>query len=176
MELEFKMQEWTYRTLPNKMYELVHNTGDLNKKGTGYLTDAESEMLTILNYLNFNEKTGITESMIAQIDKAIRDSANDSLQSDDMGSGSLKSTVSRNHMPVEDFVEQMNDVVKIPVGIVYYSEEDVEYTVNFQEPDKEMRSLKFSTLIECRKYLETLGLSVRMANHSDDRTLIETWI
>lgn len=176
MELEFKMQEWTYRTLPNKMYELVHNTGDLNKKGTGYLTDAESEMLTILNYLNFDEKTGITESMIAQIDKAIRDSANDTLQSEDMGSSKAGPIISHNHMPAKEFVEQMNDVVNVPAGTVYFSEDDVEYTVNYSKPGKPMESVKFGTLVECRKYLESLGCTVRMANRSEDPALIETWI
>ena len=39
---------------------------------TGYFTDSESEMLTILNYLNYGEKTNITDSMIEQIDLAIK--------------------------------------------------------------------------------------------------------
>ena len=38
----------------------------------GHFTDSESEMLTILNYLNYGEKTNITDSMIEQIDLAIK--------------------------------------------------------------------------------------------------------
>ena len=63
---------WDYRTLPNKMLELVKNVGDMQQEGTGYFTDSESEMLTILNYLNYGEKTNITDSMIEQIDLAIK--------------------------------------------------------------------------------------------------------
>ncbi len=172
MELEFKMQEWTYRTLPNKMYELVHNTGDLHKQGTGYLTDAESEMLTILNYLNFGEKTSITESMIAQIDKAIRDSAITGLNQDE---NALRK---RKHMPVSEFVTQMTDVAKTNVGVVYFKEENdsVDYTVDYYEPQKEKISRHFSTLVDSRKYLEKLGCSVRMASRTDDASVIETWI
>ena len=46
--------------------------GDMQQEGTGYFTDSESEMLTILNYLNYGEKTNITDSMIEQIDLAIK--------------------------------------------------------------------------------------------------------
>ncbi len=63
--------KWDYRTLPNKMLELVKNTGDMHQDGTGFYTDSESEMITILQYLNYGEKTGITESMIEQIETAI---------------------------------------------------------------------------------------------------------
>ncbi len=174
MELEFKMQEWTYRTLPNKMYELVHSTGDINKQGTGYLTDAESEMLTILNYLNFGEKTGITESMIAQIDQAIRDSAITSLHGDE-GKVRMKQ---RKYMPVAEFVEQMTEVVKTPVGVVYFKglEDTMGYTVIYYEPGKEPVAKKFQTILESRGYLEEAGCTVRMANRSEDEEVIETWI
>lgn len=64
--------QWDFRTLPNKMLELVKNTGDMHQEGTGYYTDSESEMITILSYLNYGEKTGITESMIEQIEDAIK--------------------------------------------------------------------------------------------------------
>ena len=47
-------------------------SGDMQQEGTGYFTDSESEMLTILNYLNYGEKTNITDSMIEQIDLAIK--------------------------------------------------------------------------------------------------------
>ncbi|MGN0391025.1 MAG: hypothetical protein ACI4L2_09460, partial [Wujia sp.] len=60
------------RTLPNKTLELVKNVGDMQQEGTGFFTDSESEMLTILNYLNYGEKTNITDSMIAQINLAIK--------------------------------------------------------------------------------------------------------
>lgn len=174
MELEFKLQEWTYRTLPNKMYELVHSTGDINKHGTGYLTDAESEMITILNYLNFGEKTGITESMIAQIDQAIRDSAITSLH----GEEEQIRIKPQKYMPVAEFVEQMTEVVKIPVGIVYFKDldDDMGYTVIYHEPGKNPVSKRFRTIIESRGYLENMGCSVRMANRSEEEEVVETWI
>ncbi len=81
--LEIKREEWSYITLPNKMYQLVKNTGDMNKIRVGYFTDAESEMLTILDYLNYGEKTNITESMIDQVDKVIREAAEEVINSDD---------------------------------------------------------------------------------------------
>lgn len=69
---DIESKPWDYRTLPNKMLELVKNVGDMQQEGTGYFTDSESEMLTILNYLNYGEKTNITDSMIEQIDLAIK--------------------------------------------------------------------------------------------------------
>lgn len=173
MELEFKMQEWSYRTLPNKMYELVHSTGDIHKIGTGYLTDAESEMLTILNYLNYGEKTGITESMIAQIDKAIRDSEITSLHGDD-----FKVKEQTGYMPVKDFVEQMITVVRIPVSVISYKEagEVTDYIVDYYAPGQPKKTKHFNTLIDSRKYVESKDLSVRMLNRSDDISVIETWI
>ena len=70
--LERKSNEWDYRTLPNKLLELVKTTGDMEQIGTGYYTDSESEMLIILAYLNYGERTNITESMIEQINQAIK--------------------------------------------------------------------------------------------------------
>lgn len=174
MELEFKMQEWSYRTLPNKMYELVHSTGDIHKIGTGYLTDAESEMLTILNYLNFGEKTGITESMIAQIDKAIRDSEITGLHGETAG----KNQQQTKYMPVMEFVEQMTTVVHIPVSVISYKEagEVTDYIVDYYAPGKDKQTKHFNTLIDSRKYVEELQCSVRMSNYSDDYSVIETWI
>ena len=64
--------KWDYRTLPNKLYELVKNLGDMKQAGTGYYTDTESEMLTVLAYLNYGEETNITESMKEQIDLAVK--------------------------------------------------------------------------------------------------------
>lgn len=70
--LERKTCEWDYRTLPNKLLELVKTTGDMEQIGTGYFTDSESEMLIILAYLNYGERTNITESMIEQISQAVK--------------------------------------------------------------------------------------------------------
>ena len=39
---------WDYRTLPNKMYEIVKNVGDMRQEGTGYFTDSEADMITVL--------------------------------------------------------------------------------------------------------------------------------
>ncbi len=69
--LERTTGPWDYRMLPNKMLELVKNTGNMEQAGTGYFVDSESEMLTILAYLNYGEKTNITESMREQIDQAV---------------------------------------------------------------------------------------------------------
>ena len=77
---DIESKPWDYRTLPNKMLELVKNVGDMQQEGTGYFTDSESEMLTILNYLNYGEKTNITDSMIEQIDLAIKTMEGRSLQ------------------------------------------------------------------------------------------------
>lgn len=63
---------WDYRYLPNKMLELVKNLGDMKQAGTGYFSDTESEMLTVLAYLNYGEETNITESMKEQIDSAVK--------------------------------------------------------------------------------------------------------
>lgn len=64
---DIESKPWDYRTLPNKMLELVKNVGDMQQEGTGYFTDSESEMLTILNYLNYGEKTNITDSMMNRL-------------------------------------------------------------------------------------------------------------
>ena len=69
--LEQTIGPWDYRVLPNKMLELVKNTGNMEQAGTGYFTDSESEMITILAYLNYGETTNITESMREQIDRAV---------------------------------------------------------------------------------------------------------
>ena len=58
--------------MPNKMLELVKNVGNMEQEGTGYFVDSESEMLTILAYLNYDEKTNITEGMREQIDLAVK--------------------------------------------------------------------------------------------------------
>ena len=58
--------------MPNKMLELVKNVGNMEQEGTGYFVDSESEMLTILAYLNYGETTNITESMREQLDNAVK--------------------------------------------------------------------------------------------------------
>ena len=69
--LERTVGPWDYRMQPNKLLELVKNTGNMEQEGTGYFVDNESEMLTILAYLNYGETTNITESMREQIDQAV---------------------------------------------------------------------------------------------------------
>ncbi len=69
--LERAIGPWDYRVMPNKMLELVKNVGNMEQEGTGYFVDNESEMLTILAYLNYRETTNITESMREQIDLAV---------------------------------------------------------------------------------------------------------
>ncbi len=70
--LERMIGPWDYRMMPNKMLELVKNVGNMEQEGTGYFVDSESEMLTILAYLNYDEKTNITEGMREQIDLAVK--------------------------------------------------------------------------------------------------------
>lgn len=70
--LERTVGPWDYRMLPNKMLELVKNIGNMEQEGTGYFVDSESEMLTILAYLNYGETTNTTESMREQIDQAVK--------------------------------------------------------------------------------------------------------
>lgn len=70
--LERTVGPWDYRMMPNKMLELVKNVGNMEQEGTGYFVDSESEMLTILTYLNYGETTNITESMREQLDNAVK--------------------------------------------------------------------------------------------------------
>lgn len=70
--LERVKKTWDYRVMPNKMLELVKNIGNMEQEGTGYYVDSESEMITILEYLNYSEITNITESMREQIDGAVK--------------------------------------------------------------------------------------------------------
>lgn len=64
--------DWEFRMLPNKLLELVKNVGNMEQKGTGLFMESESEMLTILNFLNFGDETNITEAMKEQVLKAIQ--------------------------------------------------------------------------------------------------------
>ena len=70
--LERTVGPWDYRMMPNKMLELVKNVGNMEQEGTGHFVDSESEMLTILAYLNYGETTNITESMREQLDNAVK--------------------------------------------------------------------------------------------------------
>lgn len=63
--------DWEYRMLPNKLLELVKNVGNMEQKGTGLFMESESEMITILNFLNFGDDSNITESMKDQVLEAI---------------------------------------------------------------------------------------------------------
>lgn len=69
--LERTIGPWDYKMMPNKMLELVKNIGNMEQEGTGYFVESESEMLTILAYLNYGETTNTTEAMREQIDRAV---------------------------------------------------------------------------------------------------------
>lgn len=69
--LERTSGPWDYRMQPNKLLELVKNVGNMEQEGTGFFVDSESEMLTILAYLNYGETTNTTEAMREQIDQAV---------------------------------------------------------------------------------------------------------
>lgn len=69
--LERTVGPWDYRMQPNKLLELVKNVGNMEQEGTGFFVDSESEMLTILAYLNYGETTNTTEAMREQIDQAV---------------------------------------------------------------------------------------------------------
>ncbi len=77
--LEYKSESWSYRTLPNRLLELVKNVGNMEQMGTGYFVDDEAEMLTILDYLNYGETTNTTESMREQINEAVKKAENKKL-------------------------------------------------------------------------------------------------
>lgn len=69
--LERTVGPWDYRMQPNKLLELVKNVGNMEQEGTGFYVDSESEMITILAYLNYGETTNTTEAMREQIDQAV---------------------------------------------------------------------------------------------------------
>lgn len=75
--------DWEFRMLPNKLLELVKNVGNMEQKGTGLFMESESEMLTILNFLNFGDETNITEAMKEQVLKAIANVDNKQLEERD---------------------------------------------------------------------------------------------
>ena len=172
--LEYVSEKWAYRTLPNKMYELVKNTGDMHKMGTGYYTDAESEMLTILEYLNHGVKTNITEAMIEQIEKAISDAENVTLESD----------------PVDiddeiDFIEGEFSIKYLSGSFVaiadmepyVISRVDGEYNIYRETSSGKKDSKQFPSLKECRQFAVDNGCKEKYVRSSlDPKELIELWI
>ena len=168
--LEYVSEEWGYRTLPNKMYELVKNSGDMHKTGTGYFTDAESEMLTILEYLNHGVKTNITESMIEQIETAIKESLNMTLEQDSGYAFDEKKGIT-----LQTFVNNLVNIAKTDVCIIRYYDED--YTVQIQT-SREKKSLHYrSSIQECRDYAWNQGFRVKYTKSSADTDdILEVWI
>lgn len=164
--LEYKTEEWSYRTLPNKTYELVKNTGNMNKQGTGYFTDAESEMLTILEYLNHGVKTNITEAMIEQIDKAIRENVGVTLRNDE--------AERKYELSSEKFVQTYLELVKSKIAVVYYDGYEYRVVVHKNLDEKETAFRK--TLVDCRNYLKANRFCVRIPRcPKDNNELIEVW-
>lgn len=168
--LEYVSEEWGYRTLPNKMYELVKNSGDMHKTGTGYFTDAESEMLTILEYLNHGVKTNITESMIEQIETAIKQSMNMTLEQDTGFAVSEKTGIT-----LQTFVNNLVNIAKTDVCIIRRLDED--YTVQIRTTAEKKHLHYRSSLQECRDYAWDQGFRVRYPKTSSDKDdILEIWI
>lgn len=171
--LEYHSEEWSYRTLPNKMYELVKNSGDMHKTGTGYFTDAESEMLTILEYLNHGVKTNITESMIEQIEKAINDSLNMTLE--EASGYAYNNNEDDKGMSLSAFASNLVTIAKTDVCIIRYYDQD--YTVQIQTPEGKKNIHYRSDIQECRDYAWTRGFRVKYSKSAADRDdILEIWI
>ena len=170
--LEYKSEEWGYRTLPNKMYELVKNSGDMHKTGTGYFTDAESEMLTILEYLNHGVKTNITESMIEQIENAIKESLNMTLEQDTGYAYDEKNT----GISLLTLINNLIEIAKTDVCVIRYYDED--YTIQIQTPDQSKKTIHYrSSLQECRDFAWSRGFRVKYPKTSADQSdILEIWI
>lgn len=170
--LEYQSDEWGYRTLPNKMYELVKNSGDMHKTGTGYFTDAESEMITILEYLNHGVKTNITESMIEQIENAIKDSLNKTLAHDTDYVYSEKNTT----ITLQTLVNDLIEYAKIDVCVIRFDNED--YMLQIKTPDRVDKHIHYrTTLQECREYAWSRGFRVKYSKTSVDQSdIVEIWI
>ena len=170
--LEYQSDEWGYRTLPNKMYELVKNSGDMHKTGTGYLTDAESEMLTILEYLNHGVTTNITESMIEQIETAIKQSLNMTLAQDTGYAYNDKAT----NISLLTLMNDLVDNAKMNVCVIRSYNED--FTLQIKTPDKVEKHIHYrSSLKECRDYAWSRGFRVKYPKTSVDQSdILEIWI
>lgn len=170
--LEYHSEEWGYRTLPNKMYELVKNSGDMHKTGTGYYTDAESEMLTILEYLNHGVKTNITESMIEQIEKAINDTLNMTLEE---ATGYTYNNADDKGITLSTFVNNLVNIAKTDVCVIRYYEED--YTVQIYTVNGKKNLHYRSDVQECRDYAWKQGFRVKYTKSSADMDdILEVWI
>lgn len=169
--LEYVSEEWGYRTLPNKMYELVKNSGDMHKTGTGYFTDAESEMLTILEYLNHGVKTNITESMIEQIETAIKESLNMTLEQDTGYAYNERDT----NITLTTFISDLVNIAKTDVCIIRHYDED--FTIQIRTPDDNKNVHYRSSLQECRDYAWSRGFRVKYPRTSADQSdILEVWI
>lgn len=172
--LEYRSDEWGYRTLPNKMYELVKNSGDMHKTGTGYFTDAESEMLTILEYLNHGVKTNITESMIEQIEKAINDSLNMTLE-EASGYAYSKEEKSDGEIPLKFLIDSFVNVAKMEPCVVRYINENYAVHIETASGKKDMKY--FTNLQQCREYALSNGYRVKYPKSSaDSAEMLEVWI
>lgn len=169
--LEYVSEEWGYRTLPNKMYELVKNSGDMHKTGTGYFTDAESEMLTILEYLNHGVKTNITESMIEQIENAIKESLNMTLEQDTGYAYNEHNT----GVSLMSLVNDLLKTAKMDVCVIRYFDED--FTVQIKTPEENKNVHYRTSLQECRDYAWSRGFRVKYPKTSVDQSdILEVWI
>lgn len=169
--LEYKSKEWDYRVLPNKMYELVRNTGSMYKESTGYLTDAESEMLTVLQYLNDGEKTNITESMIEQINEAIRSSNFKPLFEEEVYTPYV--------VLMEKFIKNYVELVEAPIAILYVDAEDGEqhYLLVVRDQNGVVSQRRFDDLRNCRAAANESGFIVRLRrNAADPDKIVEAWI
>lgn len=67
-----KYGPWDYKMMPNKMLQLVKNVGNMRQEETGFYLNDELEMLKVLAYLNYGEKTNLTLGMKSQIDTIVR--------------------------------------------------------------------------------------------------------
>ena len=177
--LEYKMKEWGYRTLPNKMYELVKNSGDMHNTGTGYFTDAESEMITILEYLNNGVKTNITESMIEQIEKAINDSLSLTLESETgytyKATPGMSFGKSDANLSLSNFVGILTQTAKIDVCVIRYSDEG--FTTQTYSFDGRRHLHNRENIRACREFAWSKGFRVKYSkNSSDTSDILEIWI
>lgn len=180
--LEYVSKEWDYRVLPNKMYELVRNTGSMYKEGTGYITDAESEMITILAFLNDGEKTNITESMIEQIKEAIKNANMKPLfeeeENMDMtmptGAGKIHRVIKTQQF-VQDYIDLTGNAVAVIKRFV--NGEKREYKACTYDGKGNVSEKTFSALDDCRGYLNENGLIVRIRRDAkDEEQIVEAWV
>ena len=124
-------------------------------------------MLTILNYLNNGEKTNITESMLKQVDKAIRETITDSIVP-------VVNTDS-NKMSTSEFITDYVNMTGGMAALIYYYDEA--YTIKQYYPGNRTTIITRGTLIDSRNYLKENGYKVRyLRTEKDNVDLIEAWI